>query len=155
EARTLLGQAEAWYAAELARQSTGPTLTVPTHSWWLVLFEAQLAEARAEVGVRPDKPPDTGTLAAHHREVLARLDPATAGFAQLVLTSASDPRYRLARGHRLGELGRWPEAEADFAKAVELKPKDHQVWRERGRLRAELKQWDAAAVDFARALELA
>jgi serine/threonine protein kinase/Flp pilus assembly protein TadD len=154
-ARALLGQAEEWYAAELARLATGPTMTVPTHDWWLVLFEAQLAEARAVVGVRPDKPPDAAALGTHHRQVLAHLDPATADFDQLLMTFSTDPRLRLARAYRLGELGRWSAAEADFAKAVEFKPKDHQVWRERGRLRAELKQWDAAAADFAQALELA
>jgi tetratricopeptide (TPR) repeat protein len=155
EARVLLGQAEAWYAAEVARHLAQPTLPWPTTSGFLADYAILLAEARAAVGLQPDKVPGAAALQAPFRQVLTRLDPATADFDQLVMTFSTDPRYRLARGHRLGELGRWQEAEADFAKAVELTPKDHQVWRERGRLRAELKQWDAAAADFAKALELA
>jgi serine/threonine protein kinase/tetratricopeptide (TPR) repeat protein len=86
---------------------------------------------------------------------LAKFDPATAAFDAVVAAAPDDSAARLARGHRLGELGRWPEADVDFGKAVELNPQEAQVWRDRGRHYAELGQWDKAAADYSKALDLA
>ena len=160
EARRALTEADrAWLAlTEFLSPFEESAAPIGPGPGWFEFIVADMLRREAGTlieGKDPGEDPRFPVYQDHLRDRLKHLDKATADYDFAVMIDPDQPRLRLARGRRLGELGRWKEAEADLDKGVQLGREDPQIWAERGRILADWGQPDRAAADFVRALDRA